>query len=131
MCIDLDRLESVNELYGREAGDQVLQVVARRLSASTRGEDTVGRIEDSGFLYLLMDFNDEKNVAMIADRFIRAIQVPCEISVDERKVELSVTISMGIAMFPKDGATAPALVQSAKVALKNAKRHNSRFLFAS
>jgi diguanylate cyclase (GGDEF)-like protein len=121
MVIDIDRLGAVNDLLGRGAGDEVLKTTARRLLVATRGEDTVGRGDGSEFLYLLMDFRDAENVAMIAERFVRTIGQPCEISTGDRTVAPSVTVAIGVAMFPKDGTAAATLLKSARAALAKAK----------
>lgn len=131
MCLDIDRLRDVNDLYGREVGDAVLQTIARRLKVSVRGEDTVGRGSEDEFLYLLMDFRDAENIAMIAERFLRGIEAPCEIEAGGRSVRPSVHASIGIAVYPKDGATGDALMKSAAAALAKTKRLKSRLSFAS
>jgi len=131
MCLDLDGLGALNDLYGRDVGDGVLQTIARRLKVSTRGEDTVGRGGDDEFLYLLMDFRDEANIAMIAERFLRGIQTPCDITIGDRNVKPVIQARIGIAVFPKDGSGAEALLKSAEQALAKTKQLKSRFSFAS
>jgi diguanylate cyclase (GGDEF)-like protein len=130
MVLDIARLGAVNDLLGREAGDEVLKTIARRLGAATRGEDTVGRGEGSEFLYLLMDFRDAENVAMIAERFVRTIGQPCDIANGDRAVSPSVTVGIGVAMYPKDGATAAQLLKGARAALAKAKERRIAIAFA-
>lgn len=130
MVLDVDRLGAVNELLGRAAGDEVLKTIARRLGVATRGEDTVGRGEGGEFLYLLMDFRDAENVAMIAERFVRTIGAPCELMLGDRAAAPSVTVGIGVAIYPKDGATAAQLMKAARAALAKAKAHRIAVAFS-
>jgi len=130
MVLDIDRLGAINGLFGHEAGDEVLKTIARRLSIATRGEDTVGRGEGDEFLYLLMDFRDAENVAMIAERFVRTIRQPCEITFGSRTAAPDVTVSIGVAIYPKDGASAAQLMKAARAALAKAKSHRIAVAFA-
>ena len=130
MMLDIGRLHAVNDLFGSEAGDEVLKTIARRLGVATRGEDTVGRGEASEFLYLLMDFRDTENVAMIAERFVRTIRLPCEITFGGRAAAPTVTVAIGVAIYPKDGATAAQLMKAARSALAKAKLHRVAVAFA-
>jgi diguanylate cyclase (GGDEF)-like protein len=131
MLLDVDRLGAVGDLFGREAVDEVLRTIARRLKIATRGEDTVGRGNDGEFFYLLMDFRDAENVAMIAERFVGTITEPCEVSTPNGVVHPAVTVSIGVAIYPRDGANAAALVASAQAALAKAKEHRTPVAFAS
>jgi diguanylate cyclase (GGDEF)-like protein len=131
MVLDIERLGAVNDLLGREAGDEVLRTIARRLRVATRGEDTVGRGDDGEFFYLLMDFRDAENVAMIAERFVCTITEPCEVSTATGRAHPAVTVSIGVAIYPRDGATASALVASAQNALAKAKQRRTSVAFAS
>jgi diguanylate cyclase (GGDEF)-like protein len=130
MVLDINRLGAINGLFGREGGDEVLKTIARRLSVATRGEDTVGRGEGSEFLYLLMDFRDAENVAMIAERFVETIRQPCEITVGARAAAPDVTVTIGVAIYPKDGASAAQLMKAARAALVKAKAHRIAVAFA-
>jgi len=131
MVLAVDGLGAVNDLFGRDVGDEVLKTIARRLGTATRGEDTVGRGSGGEFLYLLMDFRDAENVAMIAERFVRTITQPCDVSTAAGHVHPAVTVSIGVAMYPRDGAVAAALVDSARKALAKAKEHRTPVAFAS
>jgi len=130
MVLDINRLGAINTLLGREAGDEVLKTIARRLGIATRGEDTVGRGEGGEFLYLLMDFRDAENVAMIAERFVETIRQPCEITFATRAAAPDVTVSIGVAIYPKDGVSAAQLMKAARVALAKAKAHRIAVAFA-
>lgn len=127
MFMDLDNFKSINDSYGHDVGDAVLRIVAARLEENTRGEDTVSRHGGDEFLYLLMDMNNEHDARIIAEKIIKAVQMPCKVRVGE----LIVSPSIGISIFPKDGTTAEALKQSADAAMYQAKRSKSGFAFAT
>lgn len=130
MFVDLDDFKIINDSYGHDAGDSVLRAIARRLQENTRGGDTVSRHGGDEFLYLQTEIRDEKNIAMIAEKIIRAIQAPCNISVRDIKINLSIKASIGISIFPKDGTTADTLVKSADQAMYRAKQAKSGHAFA-
>lgn len=130
MFLDLNDFKKINDSHGHDAGDLVLQAIAVRLKNSTRGDDTVSRHGGDEFLYLLAGIRDQKNIAMVAEKVIKAIQAPCDIRVAGLDVSLSVRTSIGIAVFPKDGATADALIKSADQAMYRAKQGKSGYSFA-
>jgi diguanylate cyclase (GGDEF)-like protein len=126
MFMDLDNFKTINDSHGHDVGDAVLRIVARRLEANTRGEDTVSRHGGDEFLYLLMDMKNEDDASIIAQKIINAVEVPCLVRVGE----LTISPSIGISIYPKDGHTAEALTQSADTAMYHAKRSKSGFAFA-
>ena len=126
MFMDLDNFKTINDSYGHDIGDAVLRIVAGRLEENTRGEDTVCRHGGDEFLYLLMDMKNEQDARTIAEKIIKAIQVPCKVRVGE----LTISPSIGISIFPKDGTTAEALSKSADAAMYEAKRSKSGYAFA-
>lgn len=130
MFVDLDRFKSINDSYGHDAGDAVLQTVARRLLEMTRGGDTVGRLGGDEFLYLAMEIRDEQSAAMIAEKIIKAIEAPCHVSLPGLDFSASIGASIGISLFPRDGTTADALIRSADEAMYQAKRDNSGHSFS-
>jgi diguanylate cyclase (GGDEF)-like protein len=130
MFVDLDDFKIINDSYGHDAGDGVLQTIARRLEKNTRGEDTVSRHGGDEFLFLLTEIRDEKTIAMIAEKIIQAIQAPCNVSVRDLNISPSIKASIGISIFPKDGTTADTLVKSADKAMYRAKQNKSGYSFA-
>jgi diguanylate cyclase (GGDEF)-like protein len=131
MLLDLNGFRNVNSSHGREAGDCVLRAVAQRLKAGARGDDTVSRLGGDEFLYLLMEIREEKVVALIAEKILRAIQAPLNVAVrGSDNVSLSVKASAGIAIFPKNGATVDTLVIGADLAMRQAKHSNTGYAFA-
>ena len=129
MFVDLDKFKSINDTHGHDAGDAVLQTVAQRLRENARDDDTVSRHGGDEFLYLLTNIQDEKDIVMIAEKIIAAIQVPCTVSVRDGDINPSIGASIGIAIFPKNGATGNALIKSADEAMYLAKKNKSGYSF--
>jgi diguanylate cyclase (GGDEF)-like protein len=125
MFMDLDDFKSINDSYGHDVGDYVLQTIARRLNENTRGDDTVSRYGGDEFLYLLMEMRNEQDITLIAEKIMKAIQVPLDIS----GRDIAIKPSIGISIFPKDGITADTLVKNADKAMYQAKRHKSGYSF--
>jgi diguanylate cyclase (GGDEF)-like protein len=130
MFVDLDNFKSINDIYGHEAGDAVLQTVAMRLAHNTRNEDTVSRYGGDEFLFLLTPLHEQKDIAMIAAKILKAVQAPCEVRVGDVIVTPCLEASIGISVFPKDGVSAAALIERADEAMYGAKENKSGFAFA-
>ena len=127
MFLDLDKFKTINDSYGHAAGDAVLLTVANRLRETARNDDTISRHGGDEFLYLLMEINEDRDAATVAKKIIKAVQVPCDVSVGELKVHTSI----GISIYPKDGTTVEALIMSADAAMYRAKQSKSGYAFAS
>ena len=130
MFLDLDNFKSINDTHGHQAGDAVLQTIATRLAHNTRNDDTVSRYGGDEFLYLLTPLQEQKDTAMIAAKILKAIQAPCDVRVGDVIVNLHLEASIGISVFPRDGATAAALIKRADEAMYAAKENKSGFAFA-
>jgi diguanylate cyclase (GGDEF)-like protein len=130
MFIDPDGFKKINDSYGHDQGDGALQTIAGRLKDNTRDDDTVSRHGGDEFLYLLTEIRDEQNITLIAEKIIKGIQVPCEVSVRDLSICPCVGASIGISIFPKDGTTADSLAKSADEAMYQAKRDSSGYSFA-
>ena len=126
MFLDLDQFKLVNDGLGHTVGDGLLQAVAARLVASVRAGDTVARMGGDEFTILLSDVTDSADTAVVAQKILDSISQP--IIVDGH--ELFVTTSIGIALFPDDGADAETLLKNADRAMYRAKeegRNNFQF----
>ncbi len=128
LCLDIDRFSRINETLGRQIGDAVLQVAAKRMSRCLREYDKLARIDDvsgsamtriSGdeFVLLLAEIESRDDVATVATRITDAFETP--LSVEGH--EVTVSMSIGIAQFPMDGANAEELLGNARVALNEAR----------
>ena len=116
MFLDLDRFKTINDTLGHGAGDELLRAVSQRLARAIREEDTVARLGGDEFLFLLAD-NDVEDAALVARKILDVFTTPFPILGHE----LHVTASIGISMFPHDGADAETLIRNADTALYRAK----------
>jgi len=130
MFVDLDKFKSINDTYGHQAGDAVLQTIAERLKRTTREDDTVSRYGGDEFLYLVTQIHEQKDIAMIAAKILKTILAPCNVRVRDVIVNPTLEASIGISIFPKDGATAHELIKSADEAMYRAKESKSGYAFA-
>jgi diguanylate cyclase (GGDEF)-like protein len=131
MFLDLNCFKRVNDEHGHAIGDAVLQEVGRRLQGMTRADDTISRHGGDEFLCLLIETGAEQDLVQIAEKFIREVQLPCDLGESSPEVSLNMSVSIGISVFPKDGATAGELTASADAAMYRAKRDGSGYAFAS
>ena len=114
---DVDRFKTINDSMGHAIGDQMLRAVATRVAEGLRGSDAVARLGGDDFAVLVDDTADAAGIRQVAERLMSALRQP--FVVDGR--ELWTTVSMGISVFPDDGATAERLLEQADVAMYRAK----------
>lgn len=127
--IDLDGFKAVNDTCGHHVGDSLLETVARRLRACLRGSDVVGRFGGDEFVLLLQGLGTQAEVSVVTDKVLRA----CSTSVSHGRETVTVSASVGVALFPGDGDDAEQLLKSADAAMYVAKdngRNNVRFFGA-
>jgi diguanylate cyclase (GGDEF)-like protein len=117
MFLDLDRFKRVNDSLGHEAGDELLRVAARRLQGCIRESDLLFRMGGDEFTVLLENVKGPEEAAAVAARMIAALAEPVEL----KGHELTATVSIGIALYPKDDETGERLVKSADTAMYRAK----------
>ncbi|NET32353.1 MAG: EAL domain-containing protein [Cyanothece sp. SIO1E1] len=117
MFFDLDRFKFVNDSLGHAAGDQLLKLVAQRLSDCMREGDTVARLGGDEFVVTLVDIADAEDIHKIAQKFLKAFVQP--FNIDGR--DLFVTPSIGVSIFPNDGDDAGNLMRNADIAMYRAK----------
>ncbi|HTE20444.1 MAG TPA: EAL domain-containing protein, partial [Armatimonadota bacterium] len=117
MFIDLDRFKLVNDVWGHEAGDELLRSVAQRLQSSLRMSDTVARFGGDEFVILLDDVADGPRARALARRLLR--ELTTRFMVGGR--ETFVSASMGLVMCSTSATSAEALLRDADVALYRAK----------
>lgn len=109
LYLDLDRFKEINDRYGHGAGDKVLQDVSRRILDNVRRTDFAARIGGDEFVVILPGVSDRKEASRVADLLVRAIEQP--VSFNSR--ELRVGGSIGISIYPDDGAHTDALLKMA------------------
>ena len=117
MFIDLDEFKAVNDRFGHDVGDLVLEQVARKLQGLTRSTDLVARVGGDEFVALLFNTRGHEPAACIADSIIAAINEP--LAVDGKHAHVGVSI--GIAIYPEHGRTAADLIRKADAAMYAAK----------
>ena len=124
LMIDLDHFKRVNDRFGHIVGDQVLKVVADKISAAVREYDYVGRFGGEEFVVLLPG-TAELDVHSIAERIrssITTLNIPAVgLLVDEDDAIAGLSASIGVAMYPAAGSVIDRLLQSADTALYRAK----------
>jgi len=125
MFLDIDHFKNINDTLGHTTGDQILIEVSKRLLDTIRDEDTVSRLGGDEFI-LLFPSTNSKAAMHIAGKLIEAVSKPSEF--DEH--ELSITSSVGIAMYPDDGEDFETLLKHADTAMykvKNESRNGFHF----
>ena len=130
LLLDLDGFKTVNDSLGHPMGDRLLQMVAQRLRACIRQEDTVARLGGDEFAIILTDLPDGGDAVEVARKILSAIQEPFDLDGQGALV----TASLGIAIFPADGDNTTDLVRNADAAMYGAKeagRNNYRFYQAT
>lgn len=127
LYMDLDKFKAINDTHGHHVGDMVLQLVGERLQACVRAEDTISRIGGDEFLCLLMEVKDDATVAKIVELMFKRVSQTCEIN----QIKLVIKPSIGIAMYPRDGTTADALLKNADAAMYQAKQGHENYFFFS
>ena len=117
LFIDLDGFKPVNDTYGHNVGDKVLEQVGQRLKSLSRGRDVVARVGGDEFLLLLSNVVSEESIAHVATRLIAGLSQAY--AIDGREVIIS--CSVGIALYP-DGCSHGKLIARADAAMYSAKR---------
>ena len=126
LFLDLDHFKDINDSLGHPAGDAVLVRVAKALLAELREEDTVARLGGDEFTILIEDVADLNAVGEVAAKLLRLFESPFHLA----PYQLGITTSIGIALYPEDGADVTSLLGNADAAMYHAKsagRNNYQF----
>jgi diguanylate cyclase (GGDEF)-like protein len=118
LYLDLDRFKHINDSFGHSVGDRLLQSVAHRLPECVRASDTISRLGGDEFV-ILLEVAHPQDATTCADKVIQAIGMLYTIS----ELELHITVSVGIAVYPEDGTEPKTLLQHADSATYEAKEH--------
>lgn len=118
LFLDLDAFKQINDELGHAAGDEVLNVVARRLESVVRDADTVSRQGGDEFLVLLSEISHAADAELIAGKILCALAQPMQV----RGKVLRIAASVGIAVYPEHGEAATTLIERADAAMYRAKR---------
>lgn len=117
LFLDLDHFKNINDTLGHRIGDAFLLEISNRLRANIRREDTLSRTGGDEFVFLLQD-TDAASAVVVAEKLLFQLAQTCHIE----QQDLSVTGSIGIAIYPEDGMSFDALGQCADVAMYRAKQ---------
>ena len=128
LFLDLDRFKHINDTLGHEAGDQLLQEVALRLTGCLRDSDTVARLGGDEFVVLLPELEEDQYVATVARKILAAVANPFLLCGQQFRI----TASVGIGIYPQDGLEEQALTRNADTAMYHAKKEGkNNFKFFS
>jgi diguanylate cyclase (GGDEF)-like protein/PAS domain S-box-containing protein len=130
LALDLDRFKVVNDTLGHDAGDLLLSEIANRMRGAVRSTDTVARVGGDELVVLQTDVEQPAGATELSRRLTELLAEPFEIA----GRQVTVGVSVGVALYPAGGTTSVTLLQNADVALYQAKkfgRGNFRFFDAT
>ncbi|WP_236580659.1 diguanylate cyclase domain-containing protein [Rubrivivax sp. A210] len=119
--VDLDGFKAVNDRHGHDAGDELLVAVAERMRAALREGDTLARVGGDEFVAVLPDLDHARACASVLERLLQAVAQPVRVAGIEAGLEVGISASLGVALYPGDAATAEALLAHADRAMYAAK----------
>lgn len=126
LFLDLDHFQHINDSLGHQVGDQVLRETARRIESVARRSDTVARLGGDEFCVVMDNLASPDQAGQLADKLIAAIEPLFHIE----HMNLSLGVSIGVSVYPRDGGSAVELMKNADAALYRAKqqgRNNYQF----
>jgi len=118
MLLDLDRFKDINDTLGHSVGDQLLRVVSKRLKSLLRKSDTLARMGGDEFLFLVPEIAQLKDATEVTRKILESFREPFVVE----DLELRTTASIGVTMYPSDGADADTLMKNADIAMYSAKQ---------
>ena len=121
LFLDLDKFKAVNDTFGHDVGDDLLRQVATRITASVRESDIVARIGGDEFIVLLEGLASDEDAARLAEKIVSTNGQVCNIGPHR----ITISVSIGISMYPQDGSTAQELLKEADLAMYSAKQENA------
>jgi len=128
LFIDLDRFKVINDTLGHDAGDRLLKQLGVRLRDCLREGDTIGRQGGDEFVVLIEDVTDPNQVSDVAHKILETVARPYLLT----SQEFHVTASIGISVYPDDGADLQTLLKNADIAMYRAKEQGkNNFQFYS
>lgn len=125
LYLDLDKFKPINDEYGHSVGDELLRIIAARLSRAVRANDLVGRMGGDEFACVLGGVTSQEQLGLLACKLLDAVSAPLYIG----NLALSVQPSIGIAICPANGVTTEALLKNADAAMYSAKRQKAGYAF--
>lgn len=117
LFLDLDRFKMINDSLGHDAGDELLKEMSRRLNKAVRVSDVVARLGGDEFVVLLPEIETITQAEIVAEKVLSVICEPFTLAGQE----LHITVSIGVAVYPRDGEDEQSLLKSADIAMYYAK----------
>jgi len=113
LYIDIDRFKAINDSRGHQVGDQILCEIAARVAGALRKSDTLARLGGDEFAAILEGINSRADAARVADKVAANCGAPCQV----RGVSVALSVSVGISLYPYDGADPAVLLNEADRAM--------------
>ncbi|WP_019895368.1 putative bifunctional diguanylate cyclase/phosphodiesterase [Hydrogenovibrio halophilus] len=128
LLLDLDRFKYVNESFGHDIGDELLQTVTKRLKRELHKEQLLARFGADEFVVVMPDLKHQEDAARLAEALIQSISESFQLA---DHTEITTSASIGISLYPFHGKTAQALLQNADAAMHKIKgdQHNERYTY--
>ncbi len=126
LMLDINNFKLINDKYGHQYGDTLLKTIATRLQTCIRNVDTVARLGGDEFVVLLTHIADVNSATIVAERLLVALATPFQLGSDD----ILINVSVGIAVYPKDGNNAELLLHQADLAMYRAKKANVGYCVA-
>lgn len=120
LFMDLDNFKPINDQFGHHAGDLVLIEIAHRLKNALRAMDVIARVGGDEFVALLTDIENAEAASVVAEKLLDAVKAPVHV----QNTPCHLGVSIGIALFPKDGKQGDELLHRADEAMYSIKREN-------
>ena len=117
LFLDMDNFKGINDSLGHGVGDEFLRAIAQRLRAAVRDSDIVARLGGDEFVVVLTELQDPQHALTVADKLITRLNAPVHLAGQE----LHASASIGICFYPQDGKDRGSLMQSADIAMYQAK----------
>lgn len=118
LYIDLDGFKAINDKHGHAVGDELLVKAAQRLTECVRSSDSVARLGGDEFVITLADIDDKKAGQKVAQKVTQALALPFALE----RITVSISASVGVALYPQDAGTLDRLVDCADSAMYQAKQ---------
>ncbi|WP_410499785.1 putative bifunctional diguanylate cyclase/phosphodiesterase [Chitinibacter sp. S2-10] len=127
LCFNIAGFKAMNDSFTHRGGDEILVVVAERIRSCLRDEDVLSRFGGDEFCIGLFNIRHREDAAIVAERILAAVSVPCLIDLEE----IVIKAHIGISVFPDDGRDADTLINLAAIAMNRGKQSRHPTLFYS
>lgn len=119
--IDCDNFKTISDTFGSEVGDRLIRLLGERLSAVVRSSDVLGRLGEDEFAILLSELSDQKEASVVTASVIKRIYQMLKKPFAIEDQNISISVSIGVSLYPLDASNGEQMLQHSGVALKRAK----------